>query len=175
MFWMFKKKQKDVNDYYKNELMRSRMSDISIRTDEIIQQYFFVAKEDSLTLDEYLKIRELATQELGLDNIKKTEIPNEEKHQDASAALKQPISNENNPLENDCFHLIEQNSEKSKTISPTIAHEATTKDKTKEIAKDAQLPFDNKSRAESLSEPVSQPSKKEEEFDFLGMLQSIDD
>lgn len=154
----FKKKQKNVNDYYKNELLRSRMSDISIRTDEIIQQYFFASKEDTLTLDEYLKIRELATMELGL---KKS---NEENP---------PISQaENTHAE---FPIVKEKSQPQKTVHNIInaAPEPQIEPEAKELSKAMELPFEDKTLSESLSEPQSE--QKESSFDFLAMLQSVED
>lgn len=154
----FKKKQKNVNDYYKNELLRSRMSDISIRTDEIIQQYFFASKEDTLTLDEYLKLRELATMELGLKKIN-----------EVNSSISQV---ENTPAE---LPIIKEKAQLQKTASNTVntAPEPQIEPETNEISKVMELPFEDKALSEGR--PELQNEQKESSFDFLAMLQSVED
>lgn len=167
----FKKKKKTVEEHYHNELMRSRMSDISIRTDEIIQQFFYVAKDESLTLDEYLKIRELATKELGLTKEKEVETPTNfnEKPQVEQACLVASTLKAEKP------ESIAENNEKVDRKSPELVHEPPRSHRVDDFDAVMSVPFTVEKPTESHAEPPRESQKKEEAFDFLAMLQSVED
>lgn len=205
MFW--KKKKKDTNDYLKNELLRSRMSDISLRTDEIIQQYFFVAKEDTLTLEEYLRIRELATRELGMVESTAIAIIGEKKDgkqvclgiEDHAQTNAQIVKSEEVPMRvqqeykgieepptnpSISSHFMQGNNMRNEQefrevekIKPLVAEPVKAVDKATRRVKeeDIEFPFEDKNPAEARIEPVRTEKRKDDDFNFLAMLQSVED
>ena len=159
---MFFKKKKTAEDYYMNELMRSRMSPISIRTDEIIQQYFFASKEQTLNLEEYLKIRELATKEL-------------------MSEFKPPITQEltanKNPEAVTVRHEIEQaigeptnDNSKINFAAPAAHREAEKAFSTESVN------FHHEEKIPSQSATGAANGEPELSYsDFLAMMQGVDD
>jgi hypothetical protein len=169
MFWL---KKKNINDYYKNELMRSRMSPISIRTDEIIQQYFFVSREDCLTLDEYLRVRELATKELKLTIPTPIEVLDSGKVNQQNYTGSETVDYDNQPKVDLLYPDKRATVNSSSSTSSAVI---TAKDKPKEKEKDASLPFEDKMSLEGCSGFDKAMEEKEKKFDFLAMMQSVED
>lgn len=166
-----KKRKKDVNDYYRNELMRSRMSPISIRTDEIIQQYFFVAKDQFLNLEEYLKIRELSTKELGMVEATRVVIAGTPKAGKQNLLI--------NPMKDDAeVNRLRGENRNNKDAEPlkegNLPQEPLSVPSSATMVEKANLPIKEEKPAEGVVEPEKASGVFSDE-DFLAMMQSVED
>lgn len=187
-----KRKKKDSNDYLKNELLRSRMSDISLRTDEILQQYFFVAKDETLSLDEYLKIRELATRELrmveansvpflgekkdgkqvclGIEDYTQTNSKMVKDGEVSTNVSTSSHSTQGNPVNNaHGYREVEKNTYFIEPAKPVGLDVRKVNDESMELS------FEDKKPVEPRPEPSTREEDRDRGFDFLRIMQEMDD
>ena len=145
------------------------MSPISVRTDEIIQQYFYAAKEPTLSLEEYLRIRELATRELGM------EVASEERRSKSEPVAYPQVTKETEVRSEPIYQTYQAEMKRFEVKPEPTMFEVQSRREV--IIKDE--PEKVREVVQKKEEPKIEVKREEKntftEADFLAMMQSIED